>query len=132
MVFPIAVTAVVLSDLVPLRGDPGWATRLFICALCAALAWRLFRLAAIGTPDGRLTVRNHWSTRSFAREEIAGVEIDRADGRFGRGWAIWLQLADGSHHRLDVSEVPFRRLFAGRLDHDAEALRMWLAGRPTR
>ena len=97
-----------------------------IAVVALAFVARMTFLGVVGTADGRLTVRNHWSTRTFERIEVAGVEVDRADGRFGTGWAAWLRLTDGSRHRLDVTQVPFRTLFSGRLDRDAAAVRAWL------
>jgi hypothetical protein len=87
---------------------------------------RLVFLSVIGTADGRLTVRNHWSTRTLAVHEIDDVVIDRADGRGGNGWAVFLSLQDGSRHRLDVTEVPFRQLFGRGLERDAESVRAWV------
>lgn len=97
-----------------------------IAVVALAFVARMALLGVVGSADGRLTVRNHWSTRTFERSEVAGVEVDRADGRFGTGWAAWLRLTDGSRHRLDVTQVPFRTLFSGRLDCDAAAVRTWL------
>ena len=87
---------------------------------------RLAFLSAVGTADGRLTVRNHWSTRTFTAHEIDDVEIGRADGRGGNGWAVFLCLRDGTRHRLDVTEVPFRQLFARGLERDHESVRAWV------
>jgi hypothetical protein len=91
---------------------------------------RLGFLSVLGTATGRLTVRNHWSTRTFDRAEIDDVEIDRAERGFGGGWALWLRLSDGTRRRLDVTLVPSRNLAGRRLDRDADAVRAWLAGRP--
>jgi hypothetical protein len=41
VVFPIGVAVILLSDVVPLRGDPGGAMRALFCVLAAALGWRL-------------------------------------------------------------------------------------------
>ena len=114
-----------------LHGDgAGDLSGLAVLVLALALAFgaRMLVLGVTGTADGQLTVRNHWSTRTFRRAEIAGVEVDRADGRSGTGWAAWLRLTDGSRHRLDVTQVPSRTLFSGRLDRDTAAIRAWLDG----
>jgi len=87
---------------------------------------RLVFLSVVGTADGRLTVRNHWSTRTFAVHEIDDVVIDRAGGRGGNGWAVFLCLHDGSRHRLDVTEVPFRQMFGRGLERDTESVRAWV------
>jgi hypothetical protein len=100
-----------------------------IALVAAAVVGRMLVSSVIGTADGRLTVRNHWSTRTFTRDEIAGVEIDRAGGA-GRGWAVWLQLDDGTRHRLDVTEAPFLGPFSATLEQQADAVRAWLDGRP--
>jgi hypothetical protein len=126
VVFPIIVAVVLLSDVAPLRGDPGWVTRGFICIFGAALSWRLFRLAAIGTPDGRLVVRNHWRDRTVQRDDIAEVSV-RSMHRGSLGQCVQLALRDGSTLRLDVTEVPFR---IRRLERHATAVREWVSGRP--
>ena len=99
-----------------------------VIAVAAGSAARMVVLGVTGTADGRPTVRDPWSTRTFQRAEIAGVEVDRADGRSGTGWAAWLRLTDGSRHHLDVTQVPSRTLFSGRLDRDAATIRAWLDG----
>lgn len=97
-----------------------------VAGLAVGFAARLFVMAAVGTPDGRLTVRNHWSTRTFERGEVTGAEVDRVGGRLGGEWGVWLRLADGSRHLLDVTRVPFRGLSAGRLERDLAAVCTWL------
>ena len=101
-----------------------------IALLAAAVVVRLFFTSVIGRADGRLTVRNLWSTRVFTQEEIHGVEIDRAGGRSGRGWAVWLVLDDGTRHRLDVTEVPFLGPSSTTLEQQAGEVRAWVSGRP--
>ncbi len=101
-----------------------------IALLVAALVGRMLFTSVIGTGDGRLTVRNVWSTRTFDRLDILGVEIDRAGGRGGRGWAVWLVLDDGTRHRLDVTEAPFLGPSAATLERQSHAIRAWLDGRP--
>lgn len=100
---------------------------LVIAALAVAVIVRLFLSGVTGSADGRLTVRNVWSTRTFTRGEIDGVEVDRVRGR---GWAVWLRLADGERHRLDVTEAPFLGPFQGTLERQAAEVRAWLDGRP--
>jgi hypothetical protein len=115
-----------LSDHEGAAGLVGYVVALVAIAFVARMAF----LSVVGTADGRLTVRNRWSTRTFERHEIDDVEIDRAEGRSGQGWAAFLCLQDGSRHRLDVTEVPFRRMFGRSLESDAESVRAWVAGRP--
>jgi hypothetical protein len=100
-----------------------------IALLVAAVVGRLLVTSVIGTAAGRLTVRNTWSTRTFVRDEIEGVEIDRSGGR---GWAVWLRLSDGMRHRLDVTEAPFLGPSSATLQRQADAVRAWLDGRPPR
>lgn len=95
-----------------------------------AFGVRMYIGGATGSADGRLVVRNQWSTASFARTDITGAVVDRARGRMSAGQAVWLELAAGGRHRIDVTEVPFRGPSGGRLDRDLEAVRTWLAGRP--
>lgn len=102
---------------------------LLVAAFAVVVLGRVFLSGVVGTGDGRLTVRNAWSTRAFARDEIEGVEIDRA-GRSGRGWAVWLLLDDGTRHRLDVTEVPFLGPSSATLEQQAAAVRAWVDGRP--
>lgn len=112
--------------------EPGGRFRLVggvIALLVAAVVARLLVTSVVGTADGRLTVRNTWSTRTFAREEIAGVEVDRA-GHPVRGWAVWLLLDDGSRHSLDVTEAPFLGPASATLERQAAAVRTWVSGRP--
>ncbi len=125
VVLPIVAWTVLLSGVVPLRGDPGWATRIFMCVLVAALFWRLFRLAAIGTSDGRLVVRNHWRDRTLHRDDVAEISVaDMHRSSFRK--SVQLTLLDGSTLRLDVSEVPFG---TRRLERQAAAVREWVSGR---
>jgi hypothetical protein len=101
-----------------------------VALLAAAVVGRLFLASAIGTADGRLTVRNVWSTRTFLRGDIRSAGVDRAAGRGGRGWAVWLLLDDGTRHRLDVTEVPFLGPSSATLERQAAEVRAWLDGRP--
>jgi hypothetical protein len=113
------------------RPDGGYPVlALVIAPIAIGFIVRMLFLSVIGTADSRLTVRNHWSTRTFDRGEVTGVEIDRANGRFGQGWAVFLLLPDGARHRLDVTEAPSRTLFGRKLERDATAVDGWLEGRP--
>jgi hypothetical protein len=118
-----------LSVLV-LRPEGIPAVGVVIALVAAAVVGRLFLTSVIGTADGRLTVRNLWSTRTFARDDVLGVEVDRAGGRSGRGWAVWLVLDDGTRHCLDVTEAPFLGPSSTTLERQAAAVRAWLDGRP--
>jgi hypothetical protein len=125
------VLLVVWLSVFVLRQDDVLLLGVVIGLLAAAVVGRLFFTSAIGTADGRLTVRNVWSTRTFARADILSVGVDRAGGRSGRGWAVWLLLDDGTRHRLDVTEVPFLGPSAATLERQAAAVRAWLDGRPS-
>ncbi|MCF6745983.1 hypothetical protein E9529_17210 [Blastococcus sp. KM273128] len=99
-----------------------------LTCLVAVVVGRMLSWSVVGSTDGRLTVRNTWSTRTFLRSEITAVGIDRA-GRPGRGWAVFLLLDDGTRHRLDVTEAPFFGPFHETLERQAAAVRAWLDGR---
>jgi hypothetical protein len=101
---------------------------LVVACLVVAVVGRMLVTSVLGTGDGRLTVRNRWSTRTFGREEILGVEIDRSGDGAGRGWALWLLLADGTRHRLDVTEAPFLGPSTPTLQRQAAAIGGWLEG----
>jgi hypothetical protein len=125
---PILLAAWVSVFLVEERPPDGFLVPgLLIAAFAVAVVGRLFFSSVIGASDGRLTVRNVWSTRTFTRGEIEGVDVDRVRGR---GWAVSLRLADGSRHRLDVTEAPFLGPFATTLERQAAEVRAWLEGRP--
>ena len=113
---------------VVLRPDEGpvWWGALGAFALSPLVAWRLFRLAAIGTTDGRLVVRNHWRDRTVHRDDVDRVVIDIVRG----GWSVQLELIDGSVVPLEVTGTPLRPLFGARLERQADALREWVDGRP--
>jgi hypothetical protein len=85
----------------PPSGDDFLVPGAIIAVLVVAFVIRTSVSSVVGTADGWLTVRNIWSTRTFRREDIYGVGIDRADGGLGhgRGWALFLVLADGSRRR---------------------------------
>jgi hypothetical protein len=123
--FPLIVATFGLSGVVPLRGDPGRLPVLAFCAFAAVLGWRLFRLAAIGTSDGRLTIRNHWRDRTVVRDDVTEVHV----GRGGSSWnrAVLLRLRDGSTVRLDVTETQFG---TRRLEEQAHHVRAWVSGAP--
>jgi hypothetical protein len=105
-----------------------WAVAVLVLALGA----RMLVVGAVGSSDGRLTVRNQFSTRTFRREELADAVVDRANGPRGFGWAVFVVLRDGSRHQVQVTQTPFRAFFHERLERDAERLRMWIRadGRP--
>ncbi len=103
-------------------GIVGW----LFAAFGVALGARMFVMGAVGTPDGRLTVRNQFTTRTFRRDELADAVVDRADGGFGGGWTVWLMLHDGSRHRVQLTEVPFRPGFTSALERHAVRLRTWI------
>ncbi len=112
-------------DLLPAvrrAGAIGWLVAVFAVALAA----RMSVMGAVGTADGRLTVRNQFTTRDFHRDELADAVVDRADGRFGTGWTVWLVLHDGFRHRAQLTEAPFRPGFNGALDCHAARLRAWI------
>ena len=100
-----------------------------VALLVVAVVGRMLFSSVIGTADGRLTVRNLWTTRTFLRQEIAAVGIDRAGGPAFRGWAVWLALDDGTRHRLDVTEAPFLGPSRATLERQAAEVRAWLDGR---
>ncbi|WP_116452002.1 hypothetical protein [Blastococcus litoris] len=125
---PVLLVVWVALFLVDERVDGQFrALGLVVAVLAVAVIGRLFLSSAIGTADGRLTVRNVWSTRTFTRAEIEGVEVDRVRGR---GWAVSLRLAEGERHRLDVTEAPFLGPFQATLDRQAAEVLAWLDGRP--
>jgi hypothetical protein len=103
-------------------GAVGWLVAVFGVALGA----RMFVMGAVGTADGRLTVRNQFRTRTFHRDELVDAVVDRSDGRLGAGWTVWLILRDGSRHRVQLTEVPFRPGFNGVLARNATRLREWM------
>ena len=125
VVFFTVFAAINLSGVIPLRGDPNWGARIFLCLFGVVLGWRLFRLAAIGTSDGRLVVRNHWRDRTLHRDDVADVVVGRVLG--GSNRSVQLRLRDGSTVRLDVTEVPFS---SRRLERQAARVREWVEGRP--
>ena len=103
-------------------GVVGW----LLAAFGVALGARMFVMGAVGTHDGRLTVRNQFTTRTFHREELADALVDRAGGRFSTGWAVWLVLHNGSRHRVQLTEAPFRPGFDSALERHATRLRAWI------
>lgn len=123
---PVFLLAWLSSFFVQERGSGFLVVGGAVALLVAVAVGRLLLTSVIGTADGRLTVRNTWSTRTFARDEIMGVEVDRA----GRGWAVWLVLDDGTRHGLDVTEAPLLGPSAATLERQADAVRAWLGGRP--
>jgi len=126
VVFPIGLACLFLFVIRP-QGNL-WLGAFVVFVLGPALAWRLFRLAAIGTSDGRLVVRNHWRDRTLHRADVVEVGVERRAGSSNH--AVALRLADGSTLRLEVTETPFAGPFRSRLDRDARAVRDWVSGRP--
>jgi hypothetical protein len=126
--------AFVLAWLHPLVSDPPEAGFLLLAMVLAVVLTvfvvRASVCQAVAAPDGRLTVRNIWTSRTFRRDEIAEVTVDRADGWFREGWAVVLVLTDGSRHRLDVTAVPFLGPALGRRERQAGAVRAWVDGLP--
>jgi hypothetical protein len=78
------------------------------------------------SPDGRLTVRTQCTTRTFHRDELTDAVAGRADVRSGTGWTVWLIRQDGSRHRVQLTEVPFRPGFHGALTRQTTQLRAWI------
>ncbi|TQN41589.1 hypothetical protein FHU33_0958 [Blastococcus colisei] len=109
-------------------GMVGW----LVAAFGLALGARMFVMGAVGTSDGRLTVRNQFTTRTFHRDELADAVVDRAHGRLGTGWTVWLLLHNGSRHHVQLTEAPFRPGFNRALERHAARLRAWIhaPGRP--
>ena len=127
-VFPALFVAIVVSNLRP-DEPPVVAIAVGMVAAACLLAWRLFHVAAIGTADGVLVVRNHLRDRELDRSTITEVSIGRLQGGTGN-LAVRLALQDGSTLGLAVTEVPFRLFFGRRLERDAAAVRAWVAGQP--
>ena len=126
--------AFVLAWLHPLVSDPPQAGFLLLAVLLAVVLTvfvvRASLCQVVATADARLAVRNIWSTRTFRRDEIDDVTVERADEWYREGWAVVLVLADGSRHRLDVTTVPFLGPALGRLERQAGAVRAWVDGLP--
>jgi hypothetical protein len=126
-VFPAVFVCFALFVVRPNEG-PTWIGVLVALVFAPLLAWRLYRLAAIGSSDGRLVVRNHWRDRTIHRDDIAGVSVERRAGATNR--SVALRLHDGSTLRLDVTETPFAGPFRRRLDRQADEVQEWVSGRP--
>jgi hypothetical protein len=101
-------------------GAGQWTVVAVLLALTCVQGWRWFRLAAIGTDDGRLLVRNLYRDRWLDRRDIAEVEV--APRVLGR--AVRLRLEDDSRVWMDVT--PAR----ARLEEQAAELRAWLDDQP--
>jgi hypothetical protein len=102
-----------------------WLGGFVVFLFCPALAWRLFRLAAIGMADGTLVVRNHWHDQRLNRDDIAAVRVDRAKGSQPTR-AVHVFLHDGTTVGLDVTESWGSRS----LQRHEAAVRAWLFERP--
>ncbi|UOY00641.1 hypothetical protein [Blastococcus sp. PRF04-17] len=122
-VFPILFAGMFLFVIRP--DGSQWLFAVVVFVFSPVLAWRLFRLAAIGTGDGRLVVRNHWRDRTLHRDEVAEVGVTKVTAAGNR--SVGLRLRDGSMVRLDVTETPFG---GRRLQRQEAAVRDWVAGRP--
>ncbi len=105
-----------------------WAGGAVAVVLAALLAWRLARLAVIGSADGGLVVRNHWHDRTLHRDDVAEVDVARRAG--GSNHSVRLLLRDGSTVRLEVTETPFAGPFRGRLARQADNVRSWATQTP--
>ena len=83
------------------RPDDAGSTTGGVVALVGGtlIAWRLFRLAAVGSTDGRLAIRNHWRDREVHRDDVTDVVIGVAGSAPNR--SVQLVLRDGSTVRLD-------------------------------
>ena len=91
------------------------------------ITYRTATMGVVGTPDGRLVVRNQLYTRTFRREDLADAVVDRAArGGWPSGWVVWLAERDGSRSRVQVTEAPVRSALGARLDETAEQLRGWI------
>jgi hypothetical protein len=96
-------------------GTGQWTLVAAVLALACVQGWRRFRLAAIGTADGRLLVRSLYRDRSLDRRDIAEVGV--ASRFLSR--AVRLRLQDGSFVWLDVTH-------SGRLEESAELVDAWV------
>jgi hypothetical protein len=129
VVFPFVFAWFLLFVVRPDEG-PVWVGALLAFVLSPLLAWRMFRLAAIGTADGRLVVRNLWRTTTVRREDIAEVAAARAARGSSSGWAVHVGLRTGAVVRLDVTQVPLRGPLRRRLAGHVAEVREWVSGRP--
>ena len=127
MAFPVVFLLIQLVDSRP--GDGGsWLPPLLFVGFAAAITWRGVRLGATGSADGRVVVRNRWSTRRLHRDDIAGVGITDIGGGFMS--AVTLHLRDGSALTLDVGEGPGFAPMRRRMEREAARLRNWVDDRP--
>jgi hypothetical protein len=126
-IFPVLFLAFLVVVVAPEGGTRTW---IFAggFAVTALLGWRLFRLAALGTADGRFVVRNHWQDRTLRREDIADVAVGRAVGRGGTSRSVLLLVHDGTSVPLDVTATSFRANVPTRLQQQAAAVRAWVSG----
>jgi hypothetical protein len=126
-VFPLLVFAFVRFVLEPEDGGGSWLRSLGAAAFAAVLAWRMGGLQVVGTADGRLVVRNHWSTRLVHRHDIVDVTIGRLQGVPNK--SVLLHLRDGSDLRLDVTDgLPLGP--NSRMERQVGQVRAWVSGRP--
>jgi hypothetical protein len=125
--FPFLFLGVLLLGVRP--EGPARPIALGMVVLVCLLAWRLFRVAAVGTADGTLLVRNHLRDHTLDRSDIREVSVARLRGGTGN-LTVQLALQDGSTVGLAVTEVPFRAFFGRRLERDADGVRAWVSGHP--
>jgi hypothetical protein len=129
VLFAAAVPCYVRFGVDPVRGDGSWIVAAGAFLITAVLAWRLARLAVLGTADGRLVVRNYRRDRTVHRGDVDRVVIDVAR----TGWSVQLELIDGSVAPLDATSTPLRPMFGARLERQADAVRDWFGTtRPSR
>jgi hypothetical protein len=97
-------------------------------ALVLLGAWRRFRIAVIGTADGRLVIRNMWQDLVLLREDVVGVSSGRPSP--WRSHILSLQSRDGSTVRLHAALTSFGGPFRGRFERQVAEIRQW-TGAPT-
>jgi len=112
--FPVVLAGFFLFIVRP-EGAGQWTVVAAVLVIACVQGWRRFRLAAIGTADGRLLVRNLWRDRVLDRRDIAEVGV--AARLLSR--AVRLRLQDGSFVWLDVTH-------SGRLEESAELVDAWV------
>ncbi|TFV77716.1 hypothetical protein E4P40_18710 [Blastococcus sp. CT_GayMR20] len=125
-VFPLLFVVFLVVVVAPEQGARAW---IFAggFAVTALLGRRLFRLAVLGTADGRLVVRNHWQDHTLRREDIADVTVGQGVGRGGTNRSVRVLLHGGASVPLEVTATSFRPNVPTRLQHQAEAVRTWVS-----
>ena len=107
-----------------------WAVAFPVVAVGSVLAVVTARQRVDAFPDGRLVVRNRFSSRSLTRDDVEDVAAGTHGGGPLPNWRVELVLADGSAHPLTVTERPALPGVRARVERDAARLREWLTGRP--